>query len=84
MSFGAYTLADKDGKAIVKERLAIDRAEDASLAICRPGDRSSSSARPDRRGADTYGTAARQVAAARSGRSEPLVPAGCSRRRQAC
>ena len=36
VSFGAYTVADKDGKAIVKERLAIIGAEDASLANAVP------------------------------------------------
>jgi hypothetical protein len=36
VSFGAYTAADKDGKAIVKERLAIIGAEDASLANAVP------------------------------------------------
>jgi hypothetical protein len=36
VSFGAYTVADKDGKAIVKERLAIIGAEQAPLANAVP------------------------------------------------
>jgi len=36
VSFGAYTVADKDGKAIVKERLAIIGAEEAPLSNAVP------------------------------------------------
>ena len=34
VSFGAHTVADKDGKAVVKERLAIIEADEA----CRHSD----------------------------------------------
>ena len=33
VSFGAHTVADKDGMAVVKERLAIIEADEASTAI---------------------------------------------------
>ena len=36
VSFGAYTVADKDGKAVVKERLAIVDAEGTSVAVNLP------------------------------------------------
>jgi len=36
VSFGAYTVADEDGKAVVKERLAIIGAEEAPLANAVP------------------------------------------------
>ena len=36
VSFGAYTVADKDGKAVVKERLAIVDAEGTSVGVDLP------------------------------------------------
>ena len=68
VSFGAYTAADKDGKAIVKERLAIIGAEEASLANAVPVTGPTLPPRPDLRGPDTR-TAPRQIAAA-----VPIVP----------
>jgi hypothetical protein len=57
VSFGAYTVADKDGKAIVKERLAIIGAEQAPLANAVPHANAVPTASPTPLPASIYNTA---------------------------